>query len=104
MAFLKSRPPYILKPHGEGPIRFTVSAMARSDLSFSTLVQTLGEKNQKQIKETTSGIRNVRPKHVHALMISSHMPETGSKYNQQERTAIICTRWPLSPAQLLSLA
>lgn len=104
MAFLKSRPPYILKPHGEGPIRFTVSAMARSDLSFSLLSKLWEKKNQKQIKETTSGIRNVRPKHVHALMISSHMPETGSKYNQQERTAIICTRWPLSPAQLLSLA
>lgn len=27
MAFLKSLPPNILKPHGEGPIRFTVSAI-----------------------------------------------------------------------------
>lgn len=27
MAFLKSLPPNILKPHGDGPIRFTVSAI-----------------------------------------------------------------------------
>lgn len=31
MAFLKSLPPYILKPHGEGPIRFSVSAIEWSD-------------------------------------------------------------------------
>lgn len=27
MAFLKSLPPYIRKPHGEGPVKFTVSAI-----------------------------------------------------------------------------
>lgn len=30
-AFLKSLPPNILKPHGEGPIRFTVRAIWESE-------------------------------------------------------------------------
>lgn len=31
MAFLKSLPPKILKPHGEGPVRFTVRAIRESE-------------------------------------------------------------------------
>lgn len=30
-AFLKSLPPNILKPHGEGPVRFTVRAIWESE-------------------------------------------------------------------------
>ena len=61
MGFLKSLPPNILKPHGEGPIRFTVSAIEGSGRHTC---QKPEKKKERQSENKTQCEQYVGPKHV----------------------------------------